>query len=269
MNKIHGFLLYVLLLRSATAGPGKPEVIIGLNTEAIADNPLGGIEPIIKWSASQRVGKVDLIGGVNLKVENKSPMPYSLWGIVKRSIGEWDLSARIDTSSSDLSSCDVDLQAVAGSTALQVKGKASTSSKSGKISNLKLAQKLRALGGVFTLVPQYNLDTQKPDLRIAYGIVDTTVVIDASLGKQKITLSQRIGDKKSVTHSITTDGDVELEYSRALANGILTTIFRPNDSLDLKWQDGPWQATCSAPLTGLRKFKDGIKVNVRRSVDVL
>lgn len=106
---------------------------------------------------------------------------------------------------------------------------------------------------------------------VAY--IQTTATIQQRNGfsmrakKAKVTIAQRINENNAVSPSVTTDGEVKLEYRRALDTGMLTTRVKPNKSVDFEWQDGPWQASFSAPMDGI-VFNDGVKVNIRRVVDV-
>lgn len=194
-------------------------------------------------------------------------MPYRLWGKAKRSIGRWKLSGLVDTNSKNLHSWGVDLQAVGGSTAIQLLGAADTSSRGVAVSNVKLSQKLVGLGGMWTLVPRYHVASRNADLRVAYAFEDTVIFIDASGSKQKVTIRQRVGDS-AIAPSVTTAGDVELEFRKMIANGAMTANFKPNDSFSLQWEDGPWQASFKAPMESFYKFTDGVKVNIRRTVDI-
>lgn len=206
-----------------------------------------------------------------MRVENVDSMPFSLWGKLKRSFGGWNLSARFDSSSDDLNTWGVDLRAVGagGSTALQATGAASLAATYAEVSNLKLTQKVNGLGGSWTLIPRFNVRSRKADMTVAYAIEDTVVIVDAASNKQKVTINQRIGENNAVSPSITTDGEVDFEYRRSLASGSLSATVKPNDSINLKWEDGPWEANFKVPMEGFHKLRDhGVKVNVRRNVDV-
>lgn len=196
-------------------------------------------------------------------------MPYSLWGKVKRRIRGWDCSARLDTKSSALTNVGIDLLAKGASTAVEVKASSDVDRPSLFISSLALTQTVMGLGGVWTIIPRYNIPGRKADLKLSYGLEDTMVVLDASADRQKITLAQRIGENNAISPSITTDGKVELEYHRALDNGSsLTTRFKPNEAVEAEWKDGPWTATFRAPMDGI-VFNDGVEVNVRRTVEIM
>ena len=74
------------------------------------------------------------------------------------------------------------------------------------------------------------------------------------------------GNKISPT--ITAGGDFSLSYTRDVADGKLTTTWTPDDSIKLQWSDGGWDATIVAPLEGYYNTVGGIKVNMKRTVDV-
>jgi len=224
---------------------------------------------------------------VNLKVEDVDSLPYSLWGKVRRRVRDWSLSARVDSGSTmfvrssrsrfgradnNLSSWLFDLQASSGisGTAVQVKGAVDIENTSTVISSIKVAQKREIMGGEVTVVPRYNVVARKADISVAYGIDDTVVAVDASSDKQRVTVSQRIGINNAITPSVTSEGEVEIEYRRQLPSGSVAATLRPDEFLEIQWEDGPWQASIKAPIEGLYRFSDeGVKVNFKRKIDFL
>lgn len=206
-----------------------------------------------------------------MAVADKESLPFNFWGKAKRSISGWNFSARVDGDSSDLNSIDLDLRAdsSSGSTALQLTGNANAENIDIQVGTLKVSQKIDALGGSWVLSPRYNVQAKKGDVTIAYGFQDTVVSIDANMDKQKVTIRQNIGDMNQVAPSFSTDGKAELEFRRSVSTGTVTTTVKPNESVGVLWQDGPWQANLKAPLdSGFRGLKDGVNVNIRRIVDV-
>ena len=58
-----------------------------------------------------------------------------------------------------------------------------------------------------------------------------------------------------------------MAWERALSGGDkITTTVNSNESLDMKWEDGPWLAKISAPLDGYR-LGEGVDVSIKRKVD--
>lgn len=193
-------------------------------------------------------------------------MPFNFWGKVKRSLGGIDLSARVAGSSNDVNELGVQLEASTFATAVQLDGSANLGSKTGAISAVKVSQKLDALGGRLTVAPRYSIDKNKPDMKVSYGVQGTTLTFDMSPDSQKVTVAQAIGSGK-LTPAISTAGDLELEYSRPFMAGMLSASYKPDSHVGLKWAEGPWVANVNAPMSGLYKFTNGVKFNVRRIVD--
>uniref|UniRef100_A0A7S3PD84 Uncharacterized protein n=2 Tax=Amphora coffeiformis TaxID=265554 RepID=A0A7S3PD84_9STRA len=196
-------------------------------------------------------------------------MPYGLWGRVKGKVGDFGLSARVDTSSKDTSALGLDLQAAAPSgTTLQVTAVADTASPSVTVGNVKVTQKIQTDAGDFVIAPKYNVGSGATDVSLSYGRDDTKVTIDANMDKQKITLSQGMGENNLIKPSITSEGDVELSYTRTIGPGALTANYKPDSHASLIYEDGPWVATVTAPIDGFYKPSESVKFNIRRSVDV-
>ena len=104
---------------------------------------------------------------------------------------------------------------------------------------------------------------------LAYDTGDTGVQVEvSSKSSQKIIISQQITESNRIAPSITTSGDLSLQWEKTLGDGnSITTTLNPNQSVNVKWEDGPWTATFDTPLDGL--WMDTINVSVKRKVDFL
>lgn len=197
-------------------------------------------------------------------------MPYGLWGRVKKTVGGIALSAKVDTRSDKMSNLGLDLQASSGSsgTSLQVTGNADVDSLNLSVGTIKVSQKIETEIGKFTVTPKYNVGSGKADVKLVYGRDDTVITLDADLDKQKLTVSQAIGDANVITPSITSDGEVELEYSRSIGTGSLTAGYKPDSYVGLKFEDGPLVASIRCGVEGYYKPEGNPVFSVRRKVDV-
>lgn len=209
-------------------------------------------------------------GGIDVKIEDVDEYPYNLWGRAQRTLAGWNLSARLEASSKNLQAVAFNLLAEneLRSTALQVQGLTDTAQKSGAVQKLTLSQKL--LGETLTLVPTYDFSTKEAEVGVTYsGFPNTIVNIDTSTkGPQMITVSQRIGEDNQIIPSVSSAGDLEIEYRRAIEGGTIAVNLKPKESVTLKWNDGPWLATLMAPMTGPYSFSRDINVGFKRSVQV-
>ena len=146
------------------------------------------------------------------------------------------------------------------------------------VSNLQLTQSMDALGGTWTVIPRYNVDRNQGDIKVGYGIEGASVGVHLAPNKSVLTLSKQLGENNRITPAVATNGEVELEYRRKLAvpttatssgsggsrGGIVTTTFKPNAFVNIKYEEGPWIANLNAPMKGL-SFHEGVKFNVRRT----
>jgi len=124
------------------------------------------------------------------------------------------------------------------------------------------------LGGKLTVNPRFNLAASKADVVLGYDTDSTGVQIVASREGQKITLSQKVLDSNVISPSVTTGGDVALQWKKDLGDGssVVTTV-KPGDSVGVKWTDGEWVANIDAPLDGLSL--ENVNVSVKRKVDLM
>lgn len=199
-------------------------------------------------------------------------LPFSVWGSLKKPVRGWNLKAKVDTVSENLNSVDFVVQAEGGPTSLLLRasGNVDAKSKTGKVTEVGLTQAFTAPGGDLSLSPRFNLDSRKADVRVEYGIDDdaTHITVDADMDRQKVTVARRINAGNLVAPSITSDGDVELEYRRVVRGGVLTAKYRPNDATSLEFEEGPWVASAQIPMDGFYKLSSGTKFSIRRSISV-
>lgn len=144
--------------------------------------------------------------------------------------------------------------------------KTDTAAKKLSVSKVQLTADIDAPGGKLTVNPSYNLDKSTPDCRLGYSIDGTSVQVDAQ-GK-KMTIAHCFDNNDVIAPSVSASGDFSLSYTRSLEGGKLTTTWAPNKAVQLQWADGDWQTTMKAPLDGLYKTNQGIKVSMKRTVGV-
>ena len=197
-------------------------------------------------------------------------MPFSIWGKLQRDVGEWDVSAKLDTYSDSLGLWDLDLEARGGPTDLTVtaRGNVDLSSQTGELLEVGLRQSFEAPGGDLSLFPRFIFAKRMTDVRIEYQHEDTRIQIDADMDSQRISLAHSFDENNSFSPSIRSDGEIELEYRRAIGDGVMTANYKPNHSTIIKYEDGPWVANVDIPMDGYFKFGGGPKLNIRRSVSL-
>jgi len=261
--------LFVSLLGTAHAGVSRPAVTVGLNIGADTDGPLGGLEPKIEWQTNGIVQGCLLEGGVNMTVKDSDAPPSTfLWGKVKRFFpGYGDLSARAELDANSPEVVDLDLRFNGFGSAIQLEGSADAKEKTASFSNGQLVKDIDTLGGILTLNPRYDFENSKANVRVGYTLPNTYVQIDAE--KRQLTVAQALSNRDKITPTVNLDGDFSVAYTRLLEDGRLTTTWTPDDSIKLEWSDGVWETTIRAPLEGYNKIKEGIKVNMKRSVGLI
>jgi hypothetical protein len=229
--------------------------------------------PRISFSDIVESLRVVFQGGFNMRPDD-GEIPFSVWGSLNRSVGGWNLKAKVDADSKDLNSVDFDVRAEGGPTSLQLRasGNVDAKSKSGQVTEVGLTQAFGAPGGELSLSPSYNYETRKAQVRVEYGLDgnNTRITVNADSDRQKVTVARRINADHSIAPSITSDGDVELEYRcRVVGDGVCTANYRPNDATCLEYEAGPWVASAIVPMDGFYKISNaGTKFAIRRSIPI-
>mmetsp|Transcript_46771 Transcript_46771/g.141683 ORF Transcript_46771/g.141683 Transcript_46771/m.141683 type:complete len:88 (-) Transcript_46771:81-344(-) len=82
---------------------------------------------------------------------------------------------------------------------------------------------------------------------------------------QTLTVSRQVTDDDTIAPSISSSGDVSLQWKRSLDAGQITTTLKPSDSVNVKWEDGAWTANIEAPMDGMSV--EDMNVSVKRKID--
>jgi hypothetical protein len=189
--------------------------------------------------------------------------------MVKRSIKGFGLSVRGDLASSNMETVDLDLKCDTPSdTLLQLK--ATIGPKTCTVSKFNAAQTVDVLGGALKVSPRYSVDSSTGDVSVAYARDNTqSIQLDVdSRSNAKLSLMQKLGSSHVLKPSITSKGQFEMDYEASVDKGKVTTTYKPDHYVNVKWADGPWQANFNAPMHGFYGFEQGVKVSVKTKVDV-
>mmetsp|Transcript_11667 Transcript_11667/g.27732 ORF Transcript_11667/g.27732 Transcript_11667/m.27732 type:complete len:167 (-) Transcript_11667:107-607(-) len=125
--------------------------------------------------------------------------------------------------------------------------------------------------GKLVLNPWYDLQRDLRDATAGYTYGNTSVKVDVQ--PRRFTLSHAFGRRnhhRIVPTLSTKTGCFDLSYVRDLAgSGSVTTTWKPDDSIAVRWSEGDWDATIRAPLDGYFRIDgSGVKLSMKRSVGV-
>ena len=157
----------------------------------------------------------------------------------------------------------------------------------GGIHAIEATQGFDADGAKITVNPRYNLDTEEGDVVINYDAGDTNVEltasasaqsvkiehqagdtnfeVNASADAQSVTISQKLDDDNRIAPTITSNGDISVEWERNLGDdNSLSATIKPNDAIDLEWKDSDWTANINLPIDGTTIT--GANVGIKRDV---
>lgn len=214
-----------------------------------------------------------LQGGLSMKVKDDGDMPTGVWGRIKKSAFGSKFSCRVDSSSPAFDDWGIDLQASRKSTSIQITGSANIQKDAktavAEVQSVKLSQSMvdPFVGGRLTVTPRYNVAKKQGAVTTSYGLASTYVTVDATLDKQKVSVSQVLqGGRGVLKPSIDTNGILEVQYSRPLAAGSLTANYKHANALGLKYEKGPWVASLVTPAVEklASSTLEDLKFNIRR-----
>jgi len=258
-------VLALLAFTGAAAG-GKPSLSISVRDGKF--DGIEGLDPTISWENSAKAGDLDITYGIEAAARptaDLASLPRSIWGKAKTDISGWGVTARAEVDAQKMNGADIEVDASNNEQDLSVRLTASA----GKDFNVRTVEATKGFdsnGAHVTVTPRFNVETDERDVVVNYDNGDTNVKLTASAESQKVTISQQIDSKNRVAPTITSSGDLSVEWERTLADdSSLTATLKPNDSLDVEWKDNAWTANVNMPIDGTSI--NGANVSIKRDVN--
>lgn len=261
------FSTLALVAIFGSAAASKPQLSISVR-DGNFDGLAGGLEPTLKWSDSAQSGDMDLEYGVEANVRATSDiasLPKSIWGKARTNVSGWGVSARAEVDAQELNSADLEIDADNEDNDLSVHLVASAGDEF-KVNSVECTKGFDADGARVTVTPRFNLDDDERDVVINYNNDKTNVKLTASADNQEVTISQQIDDDNRIAPTISSGGDLSVEWERRLGDdSSLTATLKPDDSLDVEWNDAAWTANVNMPIDGTNI--NGANVSIKRDVN--
>lgn len=186
-----------------------------------------------------------------------------------------------------MSSADLEIDADNSANDLSIRVLASAGG-AFSVSSVEATKGLDVNGARVTVNPRYNVASEEADVVIGYSNDDTNVELTASAdsqevtiehqmdktnikltasaGNQEVTISQQVDANNRVAPTLSSDGDISVEWERSLGgDNSVTATLKPNDSLDLEWKDDAWTANINMPMDGTSI--SGSNVSIKRDVN--
>lgn len=224
---------------------------------------------MLAWENSQQAGDVDISYGVKAAVRpttDIASLPRGIWGKARTDVAGWGVSARADLDGQDYSRADLEIDAQNKENDLSLR----LTANAGKEFSVRRVEATKGFdqgnGSRLTVTPRIDLEEDSRDVVVNYNKDRTNFKLTASAANQEITVSQQIDDNNRLAPTLTSNGDISLEWERRLSDDSrLTANLRPNDSLDLEWKDSAWTANINMPIDG--SSINGANVSIKRDVE--
>jgi len=281
------FSAVALFALFGAASAGRPQLSISVRDGNF--DGLDGLDPTLSWEASTSQGDFDLSYGVEAAARpttDVASLPRKIWGKASTDVSGWGVSARADIDPQSLDSADLELNADNEDNDISL----NMTARAGRGFNVHSIEGTKGLdvnGARLTLTPRVNLDDDEKDVVIGYSNDNTDVKLTASMDSQEVeikhragntnvklvasadsqelTLSQKLDDDNRIAPTISSNGDISVEWERSLGDdSSLTATLKPNDSIDVEWKDDAWTANVNMPIDGVNV--NGANVSIKRDV---
>ncbi|GMH85419.1 hypothetical protein TrVE_jg328 [Triparma verrucosa] len=276
------FTLFAVLVSTAHAA-SRPQLSVQVRDGNFG---LDELDPSLTWSTQTSAGDFDFEVGVDVAARPTSDLaslPGSAWGKVSKSLGGWGLKLRADVERDSLDCFGLELNADNDAIDLGFKLLADV----GVGGGFGVIEASKGFGAII-VSPKMDVSNMDPSLLLAFDgdstavkvtaskspcvsvsqqiISSTGLKVDASLNEQKITLSQKLNARNTLTPSYAIQSrKFTVDWQRNLGGkNSLKTTYTPNEDIDLIWKDDAWTANINMPVDGVKV--EGVNVSVKRDV---
>lgn len=247
------------------AEAGRPSLSINVSDGNF--DGIGGLDPSAAWSSSTSAGDIDIEYGIEasaVPTSDIASLPKNIWGKASTNLSGWGVSARAEFTGTDFTSAGIDVDANNEDLDLDLHLEASAGD-GFSVGKVEATKRLEADGADISVNPRYNVETEEADVVLSYSKDGTAVTLTASQDAQEVTLSRQLDDDNRVAPTLSSSGDISVEWERALGDdNSITATLKPNESLDLEWKDADWTANINMPIDGTDIT--GTNVSIKRDV---
>lgn len=223
----------------------------------LQDGVYGGIDaldPTVSWSGSAKKNKVSVSFGAAIRMlptDNISSLAKGMWAKISSEACGLGFSVKAKVNGVNFSNILLDMGIKNKKLGTAVYADATIGSKENSSMDAVQVVKEFIFGcGVISVNPIFNLKRKGVDVKAFYSDKNgLDVELLASKHFQSITVSSPVDDVSRISPTITSEGDIIIDYERMLrgGNSILTT-YKPNKSINVLLKEGPYNLNVFLPL---------------------
>lgn len=251
---------------------------------------LEGLDPSLTWEGTTESGDIDITYGLEAAIRPTSDiasLPRSIWGKARTEVSGFDVSLRAQVDADNRKKANLEIDGTNDDSDLSFRVLASAG-EDFSVGAVEATKGFDVNGARVTVNPRYDVATEKADVVINYDvdntnvelianqdeqsvtvehcIDDTTFKLSASADHQEITVSQQLDDANRIAPTIGSNGEISIEWEHVVNDdSVFTARLKPNDSIDVEWEDQDWTANVNMPIDGTDIR--GASVSIRRDVE--
>ena len=185
---------------------------------------------------------------------------------MKKAIPGWNLSASASADSTnnfDKLAAIVTAKGGRTDSTLTVSGVIDTDTGVGEITAVSLDQPINVLGGTLDLKSNYNYETERAGVTVAYARDKTAIMLGGTSESQSLTVSQTFRDSTTIAPTVTYEGDLSVAFSRKVGDGEISGSYVPDSALTLRYSEHPFTANLVVPVDGFVRPRQGTRLSMK------
>mmetsp|Transcript_25444 Transcript_25444/g.29474 ORF Transcript_25444/g.29474 Transcript_25444/m.29474 type:complete len:266 (-) Transcript_25444:4018-4815(-) len=262
--RILSLIIYACQLGNAISS--LPKLSISIKDGSYAG--VYGLDPTASWSNNNRVGDFDVGYGIETNIratKDIASLPKNIWGKVSSKIGDWGLSAKAKVQGIDVSNGSIEIDTNNSEEELSFHLKGTYGNDGFTLQEVEANKSFESDGAKLTLTPNYNIQSEEATVVMSYEKDGTGIEVEASKDVQTFTLSRQLDEENRVSPTLSNTGDISVAWEHRIDDDkTVTTTFKPEEFLDIEFEESGWNANIFMPFDG--KDIDGVSISIKKDV---
>ena len=208
-----------------------------------------GLSPTLSWSNSNEVGDVDIDYGIEADIratKDIASLPKSIWGKISSNVGAWGVSATAELQ--DYTQADVEIAVDNSDEGLNLSLVGTCGSGRFNVNTIKGGKTFEADGATISISPRFDVQSKEATVVTSYEKDGTGIKVEASKDSQTINLSRQLDEENRIAPTISSNGDISIEWEHKVDDCTVTTTFKPEESISMAWEEKGWKTNISMDL---------------------
>ena len=132
------------------------------------------------------------------------------------------------------------------------------------INTIKGGKTFEADGATISISPRFDVQSKEATVVTSYEKDGTGIKVEASKDTQTINLSRQLDEQNRIAPTISSTGNISVEWEHKANDCTVTTTFKPEESISVAWEEKGWKTNVSMDLE--KNDISNVKVSMKKDL---